>query len=245
MIGIYAIVNCVNDKVYIGQSMDVMDRIAHHKSTQRHGRHDNEHLQNAWNKYGEAHFDFIVIQECEEIHLDELECYFIGLFDSMNRRKGYNLETGGNSNKRMSEDSRLKMSKAKKGMYVGEKNPMYGVHLKHTEEWKQKMSLRNSGSGNPMYGIHLKISEERKKKMSEQFSGAGNPFYGKEHNQEAKEKMRKNNKRKKSVLCIETGTIYESACDAGRNTGIISDSINKCCNGKQHTAGGYHWVFVS
>ncbi len=32
MIGIYAIVNCVNDKVYIGQSMDVMDRIAHHKS---------------------------------------------------------------------------------------------------------------------------------------------------------------------------------------------------------------------
>ena len=245
MIGIYAIVNCVNDKVYIGQSMDVMDRIAHHKSAQRHGRHDNEHLQNAWNKYGEAHFDFIVIQECEEIHLDELECYFIGLFDSMNRRKGYNLETGGNSNKRMSEDSRLKMSKAKKGMYVGEKNPMYGVHLKHTEEWKQKMSSRNSGSGNPMYGIHLKISEERKKKMSEQFSGAGNPFYGKEHYQEAKEKMRKNNKRKKSVLCIETGTIYESACDAGRNTGIISDSINKCCNGKQHTAGGYHWVFVS
>lgn len=67
----------------------------------------------------------------------------------------------------MSEDSRLKMSKAKKGMYVAEKNPMYGVHLKHTEEWKQKMSSRNSGSGNPMYGIHLKISEERKKKMSE------------------------------------------------------------------------------
>lgn len=202
-------------------------------------------MQNAWNKYGEVHFDFIVIQECEEIYLDELECHFIDLFDSMNRGRGYNLATGGNSNKHMSEESRLKMSKAKIGMYVGEKNPMYGVHLNHTEEWKQKMSLRNSGFGNPMYGVHLKISEERKQKMSEQFSGEGNPFHGKKHTQETKEKMRKNNKLKKPVLCIETGEIYESACDAGRNTGIISDSISKCCNRKQHTAGGYHWTFVS
>jgi len=163
----------------------------------------------------------------------------------MNRSKGYNFESGGSKNKHMSEESRQKMSRSKAGMYDGEKNPMYGVHLKHTDEWKQMMSERNSGSGNPMFGVHLQISEERKEKMSELFSGEGNPFYGKEHTRETKEKMRRNNKRKKPVVCIETDMIYESACEASRKTGVFSDSINKCCNGKQHTAGGYHWKFAA
>lgn len=245
MIGIYAIVNRINDRVYIGQSINVRDRLAHHKSSQKHGRHENDYLQKSWNKYGEMHFDFIVLQECEETYLDELECYYIELFDSINRNKGYNLASGGNQNKHMSETSRLKMSKAKIGLYDGEKNPMYGVHLKHTDEWKQKMSARNSGSENPMYGIHLQISEAQKKKLSEAFSGVGNPFYGKEHTKETKERMRKNNKRKRPVVCVETSTVYESACEAGRQTGVFSDSINKCCNGKQHLAGGFHWKFVA
>lgn len=37
------------------------------------------------------------------------------------------------------------MSKAKEGMYLGENNPMYGVHLKHTEEWKHWASKAFSG----------------------------------------------------------------------------------------------------
>lgn len=245
MIGIYAIVNCVNDKVYIGQSMNVQDRLAHHKSSQRHGRHENDHLQKSWNKYGEMHFDFIVLQECEERYLDDLERYYIELFCSMNRAKGYNLESGGNKNKRMSHETRRKMSESKKGKYNGDKNPMYGVHLKHSDEWKKKMSERNSGKGNPMYGVHLTISNEQKKKASERFSGNGNPYYGKKHSLETKEKMRKNNKLKKAVMCVETGIAYDSACEASRQTGVFSDSINKCCHGKQHTAGGFHWKFVA
>ena len=52
----------------------------------------------------------------------------------------------------MSEESKRKMSLAKQGMYIGQNNPMYGIHLKHTEEWKQNASKRFSGEGNPMYG---------------------------------------------------------------------------------------------
>ena len=96
-----------------------------------------------------------------------------------------------------------------------------------------------------MCGVHLVISDERKKQMSEMFSGESNPFYGKTHTQETKLRMRKNNKKKKAVMCVETGTIYESSCEAYRQTGIHSDSINKCCNGKQRTSGGYHWKFIA
>ncbi len=48
-----------------------------------------------------------------------------------------------------------------------------------------------------------------------------------------------NNKR---VRCVETGIIYPSISDAFRKTHI--NCIGMACNGKQETAGGYHWEFV-
>ena len=47
------------------------------------------------------------------------------------------------------------------------------------------------------------------------------------------------------VLCVETGEVYPSAHEASRQTGIIRQSISACCNGKQKTAGGYHWKFLT
>ena len=53
----------------------------------------------------------------------------------------------------------------------------------------------------------------------------------------------KTSKRKK-VICIETQIIYESVTHASKETGIHNASISKACNGKQTSAGGYHWKFV-
>lgn len=245
MIGIYAIMNLLNGKIYIGQSIDIEDRLKHHESSLKYNRHENSHLQNSWNEYGEDNFSFYIIQLCSEEELDELEIKYIRQFDATNRDKGYNMESGGSKNKHISDESRAKMSKAKIGMYDGQKNPMYGVHLKVSDEKKKRLSNIFSGEGNPMYGVHLKISDHTKKILSERFSGEGNPFYGRKHNDKTKEKMRRNNKSKKPIECVETGEQYESSHDAYRKTGIYCDSINKCCNGKQHTAGGFHWKFVA
>lgn len=49
----------------------------------------------------------------------------------------------------------------------------------------------------------------------------------------------------KKVVCIETGKEYKSAREAAKDTGVNADSISKCCNGKNKTAGGYHWKRVS
>lgn len=58
------------------------------------------------------------------------------------------------------------------------------------------------------------------------------------------EQNHKRQHRIKKVRCIETGVIYESISDAARQTGICRESIGKCCNGNQKTAGGYHWEYV-
>ena len=59
----------------------------------------------------------------EEANINEEK--LIKLFDTTNPEKGYNLEYGG-TNKTHSEETKQKISKSLKGLFVGEKNPMYG-----------------------------------------------------------------------------------------------------------------------
>ena len=46
------------------------------------------------------------------------------------------------------------------------------------------------------------------------------------------------------VKCVETGEVYKNCADASRETGIHRYGINNVLNGKQKTAGGYHWERV-
>lgn len=46
------------------------------------------------------------------------------------------------------------------------------------------------------------------------------------------------------VRCVETGTVYESACDAERHTGIKNSEINRCCRGKRKSTHGQHWEYA-
>ena len=52
-------------------------------------------------------------------------------------------------------------------------------------------------------------------------------------------------KTSKPIRCLETGIIYSSTREIERLMGISHGNISCCCNGKQHTAGGYHWEFVN
>ena len=59
--GIYKITNKQNDKFYIGSSTNIEMRWYAHKSYLRRNVHANQHLQNAWNKYGEDNFIFSIL----------------------------------------------------------------------------------------------------------------------------------------------------------------------------------------
>lgn len=70
-----------------------------------------------------------------------------------------------------------------------------------------------------------------------------------EHPQEAREYRRKSQKkaaeaRRKKVVCIETGIVYESATEAARQIPKTSQSkICMVCKGQRKTCGGYHWKY--
>lgn len=66
MIGIYEIVNTIDDKRYIGSSICIKNRKYNHFAQLRKNIHYNEHLQRAFNKYGEANFSFNIIEELDD-----------------------------------------------------------------------------------------------------------------------------------------------------------------------------------
>lgn len=51
-------------------------------------------------------------------------------------------------------------------------------------------------------------------------------------------------KRKKQVLCIETGKIYSSAVQIDIELGLSKGNISKVCLGKHKTCGGFHWCYI-
>jgi group I intron endonuclease len=71
--GLYKIVNEVNEKFYIGSSDNIPRRFSRHVLDLKKNRHDNQHLQSAWNKYGSEKFVFEIYKECERSLLLEEE----------------------------------------------------------------------------------------------------------------------------------------------------------------------------
>lgn len=95
MTGIYKITNKINNKVYIGQSVDIMKRWRSHKYRSEHdNREYNKYLYRAFRKYGVENFSIEVLEECTRGELNDKEHYYIELFHSNDDEFGYN-ETSG------------------------------------------------------------------------------------------------------------------------------------------------------
>jgi len=96
--GVYQILNTVNGKMYIGStSMSFQKRYAHHVAMLRCGRHKNNYLQYAFNKYKEDNFEFNILELCDKAHVLEKEEYWMNkLLTNENSYNINKLASGGN-----------------------------------------------------------------------------------------------------------------------------------------------------
>lgn len=147
--GVYAIKNTINGKVYIGQSVDVEYRICNHFSKLKWGRHDNEHLQRAYNKNPQA-IEWTLLCECKQEELDAIEIAYIKEYNSADPKHGYNMQYGGQAEHRATPETRRKMSEIKKGKCftkehcakIGEANRRRRL----SDETKRKIGAKHSKS---------------------------------------------------------------------------------------------------
>lgn len=164
---IYKITNVVNQKVYIGQTINKVEtRWQKHVSTLKKGNHSNSHLQSSWNKYGEISFIFETLETLDKdmnFSLDNLERYWIKHFDSMNPQKGYNKESGGNTNKVKSKDTIQKWKDNFIGKYRAEKSPNFGRKTSNeTKIIQSKIKMGNKcrlGTGCKVIATNLGTNE--------------------------------------------------------------------------------------
>ena len=84
--------NGKTDKVYIGQSVDICGRVRRHNNDMLNGKHSPK-MQAAYAEFGE--FEWEILAECAKEHLDELERFYIKLFDAVNN--GFNTYADSNS----------------------------------------------------------------------------------------------------------------------------------------------------
>lgn len=155
MTGIYGIHNKINDKWYVGQAVDIKKRNDNElwglRKGSMHSNGTNVYMDRAWEKYGEAAFEWVVLEECSVDLLDEREIFWIKQKDSY--KNGYNLTCGGGGMRGFvpNSDTRRKMSEARKGK-------------KRSPDACKNISLAKIGSKNPMFG--KKLSKESREKMS-------------------------------------------------------------------------------
>jgi group I intron endonuclease len=110
---IYKITNLVNGKIYIGQTVQTIERrwLSGHCAASK----KPTLLQRAIKKYGKDSFSVEIVEIQPLSLLDVREIYWIAHYNSSDTGIGYNLTSGGNSNKKISESSRQKMAAAKLG----------------------------------------------------------------------------------------------------------------------------------
>lgn len=140
--GIYGIVNHLTGDTYIGQTKQTfLKRFLHHQWKLKNGTHDNKHLQNAYNLYGDIYFTFfplkLVNKDSPSDYIDELEIKYINIMRKTNHC--YNIIEGGNTSRRGVSLS----DEHKKAIGAKNKNNMLGK--KHSEETKRKMSESRKG----------------------------------------------------------------------------------------------------
>lgn len=141
--GIYKWENKINHKCYIGQSVDLNKRLAHHFSNLKTKRYDNP-LYRAVYKYGLENFDVTIIEVLEvsddlKLRLDDREKYYIQKYNSYGKN-GYNQTLGGDggilgykftTDQRMhvSRNSKIQAEKLKKKVYL------YNIKHKYYQTW--------------------------------------------------------------------------------------------------------------
>jgi group I intron endonuclease len=94
MIGLYSIVHKASGKLYIGSSVNIKDRITTHLRNLNRNTHHCNHLQRAWNLYGESAFTMSAILQApsieyaREIEQRYLDTYFNELYNTNNKAIG-------------------------------------------------------------------------------------------------------------------------------------------------------------
>lgn len=236
-IGIYSIRNLINNKRYIGKSINIEKRYLQHLYLLKKdfcSKDCNRHLYRAVKKYGIDNFELEILETFEipnENIMKDSELKWMDIFLTCDRKYGYNLRRDSSTKTEVSNETRELLSLSMRG----DKNPNYGNNW--TDEMKVRMSTikKKQHMSGEIYG------EEFRRKQSESSKSRWK-------NSELKESV----SRKISILKNEYRfyqydrnweliKVWETMKDIVDETGFHSKSIYACCSGHKKSYRNFYW----
>lgn len=267
---VYIHTNKINGKKYIGITCQ---NPKSRWGKNGHGYIKQSYFYNAIQKYGWDNFEHeILLENINYENACQMEKELIKKYNTNNRDFGYNRALGGDVNYgytfTMSEETKEKMSKSKKGIKfteehkkrIGEGNRGRQLSVETRNKIRRSKEGRCSGKDNPNYGNH-------------KLAGENNPMYGKHFSDEIQTKISQNrkgknkgkdnyfynnhefsginNKRATPIYCKQLDEMFWGAREAENKYQIAHQTIAKCCKNKRKSAGKHpitneplNWVYI-
>lgn len=216
--GIYKITNTINNKSYIGQSINIEQRWQRHKKAT-----DNFAIHQAFRKYGLDSFTFEIIEECDQKYLDEREIYWIQYYNSL--ANGYNMIPGGSNGAGQAKGFQVEQynldgqllkiynSAQEASNITGIEHSSICACCREEQLYAGNYQWKYSSSNKII--VPIKISQISIQRKVNQYDLKGN-------------------------FLAE----YNSLADAQEKTGIRKSTICNVCKLKGRTAGGYRWSYA-
>ena len=261
--GVYQLKNTVNGKIYIGSSKCIQDRLRMHFWLLSKNKHENIHLQRAYNKDSKI-FIAEIVEVCSEDKQFEVEQYWINRFYGKNcyniskeatrppstkgnkyvRSKEYLQKLSVATSKRWESAAyREHMSKLRKGKYTG-KDSFTRREVVCLETGEIFDTITEAAKIKHACASRIQLCCACKARGS----GGFHWRYKEDADKLSKEDILKiisdKNKSCRAVRCLETGKVFESITSAAQYTNISMYSIHDHLRGRMKVAGGYHWEYV-
>lgn len=226
--GIYIITNKRNNKFYIGRSKNIKNRLKGHKYLLNKGIHNNQYLQNAWNKDFE-YFEFDILELTKEEFLESIENYWIIMTNCNNRNIGYNIESSGyNGAKSLSDETKKKISIKAKGRKRS-KDTIIKTSLKNKGQIRESQSLymKERWEKGEVTSIWENLSEDKKIITKKKLSDSVRKRYSNIEN------LPKSSKKVKFINCKKEEIIYPSINYAEKSLNLSNNYLKSMLNGQK------------
>ncbi len=236
--GIYHIKNCCNNKLYIGSSINILERWKVHKYQLNKNTHDNKYLQNAWNKYGQNNFEFQIIKLITNLNeIINEEQKYVNNLNVCDRNIGYNIcrivnippDNTGNIRNDLRNYNLIKKSQK-----------VYQFNI-NREFIKCYDSIRQASRELNVCVSNIARAAKGQLKISKGF------IWSYERNISDDKFLNLNHPASKKIIQKtkdgEFIKIWDSMNQAANNLGISTSKISMAANGLRKSAYGYLWEF--
>lgn len=260
---VYCHINKINNKRYYGITMqDINRRWTNGRTYKPKNENHNSRFYNAILKYGWDNFEHIIL--CDNLNkkeAEDLEVKFIKEYDTTNPEKGYNIQAGGNSKGRNTDEIRERISKGrmKKVVQINKKDYSIIKVWDSGEEASLTLGIHQSNMSKCLSGERISTggyiwsfydesenSEELALRIESMVKEKRN---SRKHTLSESHKIKLIKSTSKKVAMLNKNTLeqinaFKSMSEASRATGVGVTNISEVCRGIRGSAGGYIWRFL-